>query len=220
MASDAIVNELWEITNKNSDEKIEREEFEEELRTSIFDKLKEMSPDNSINNINDEYARALPVILHQAEVNPDSLGQIQGGKFTISSEIISKAVETVKYENRFIPNTYEYNQRISNENNHIDMKDVVLTVAVVDLMLNNYENLSIVKRLVYKYINESFYLYRLIAVNIGDLTGFFSLIFFVPLCKIWIIWCKSRRTHINNSENFFRILFRPNKWSKVSSSKT
>ena len=32
MASDTIVNELWEITNRNSDKKIEREEFEEELR--------------------------------------------------------------------------------------------------------------------------------------------------------------------------------------------
>ena len=63
MASDAIVNELWEITNKNSDEKIEREEFEEELRASVFAKLKEMSPDNSINNINDEYARSLYYII-------------------------------------------------------------------------------------------------------------------------------------------------------------
>ena len=142
MASDTIVNELWEITNRNSDKKIEREEFEEELRTSLFAKLKEMSPENSINNINDEYVRSLPIILHQAEANPDSLGQIQGGKFTISSEIIFKAVKTVKYENSFIPNTDEYNQRILNENNQIDMKDVVLTTLIIDHMLENYKNLS------------------------------------------------------------------------------
>lgn len=146
MASDAIVNELWEITNKNSDEKIEREEFEEELRTSVFAKLKEMSPDNSINNINDEYARSLPVILHQAEVNPESLGQIEGGKFTISSEIISKAVETIKYENRFIPNTDEYNQRISNENDKIDIKEVVLTAVLANEMINNFDKLSYIEK--------------------------------------------------------------------------
>ena len=112
MASDAIVNELWEITNRNSDKKIEREEFEEELRASVFAKLKEMSPDNSINNINDEYARALPVILHQAEVNPDSLGQIQGGKFTIGSKIImllyTKNISIKFILNRYVFYMYKY----------------------------------------------------------------------------------------------------------------
>lgn len=139
MASDTILNDLWEIAQKNSKEEITKSAFQEELISSIYSKLKEFSDIES--NLNNEFDRTLPIILSQAEVNPNVLGESKNGSFTISNEIISSAVKTVKYENQFIIGTSEYETRV-NKNTNIDIGDVILTTAVISTMIDNYEQLT------------------------------------------------------------------------------
>ena len=141
MASEDVIKSLWEIANANSEEDIDLDEFKKELNGSIDEKIKAVSKNIDLSSLPKERERALLIILSQAEANPNSFGQVQGKRFTISEGVIAKAVKTVKYENRFIQGTQEYEERIAGENT-LDTKDVVLTSAVIGQMLSNFDSLS------------------------------------------------------------------------------
>ena len=141
MASDEIINEIWEIAQDNSLDPIDKEEFGKDLRKTVFAEL-ERNTEGVIYDINNEFARALPIILHQAKANPDLIYENNGKGFSVASGILTKAVLTVKYENRFIPGTVEYQKEIPQEH----LSEVVLTAAVVDSMINNFDQLSYEER--------------------------------------------------------------------------
>lgn len=139
MDSDTILDNLWELTQKNnSDEKIDKDSFKEDFTNNIYNELKAFS--NEYNNINDEFGRTLLIILKEAESKPQILGESKGGSFSISPGIIKKAVKTIKYENQFIPGKAEYNQK--KMQNSEDLKDVILTSVVISNMIDNYSSLS------------------------------------------------------------------------------
>lgn len=142
MASDNILNDLWELAQKNSKEEIDEKSFKEDFSNSIYAELKSFSEE--FTNINDEVNRTLLIILKQAEKNPQVLGNSNGKDFSVSSSIIAKAVKTVKFENQYIPGTMEYSQR--NITTTPNLTDIILTTAVIDSMLKNYDSLPINER--------------------------------------------------------------------------
>lgn len=140
MAQEGILEKLWEITQENSSEEIEQGEFKKAVSISVENEIKRNATE--FTNINDEYSRVLSIMLGQAKDNPESLGKVKNGSFSISTSIISKALKTVKYENQFIPGTQEYSQRELQNNNVKFSKEIVLTEKVMDSMINNFEKLN------------------------------------------------------------------------------
>lgn len=141
MASDEIINEIWEIAQENSINPIDKDEFGNDLKKAVFAEL-ERSTEGVIFDINNEFARALPIILHQAKANPDLIYDNNGKGFSVASGILAKAVLTVKYENRFIPGTAEYKKEFPKES----LPEIVIVGAVAELMIKNYDNLSYEER--------------------------------------------------------------------------
>lgn len=141
MASDEIINEIWEIAQENSLDPIDKEEFGKDLRKTVFAEL-ERSTEGVIYDINNEFARALPIILHQAKANPDLIYENNGKGFSVASGILAKAVLTVKYENRYIPGTAEYQNEFPKES----VAEIVLTAAIADSMIKNFDQLSYEER--------------------------------------------------------------------------
>lgn len=137
MASDEIINEIWEIAQENSLDPIDKEEFGRDLKKSVFAEL-EHATEGTIFDINNEFARTLPIILHQAKANPDLIYENNGKGFSVASGILAKAVLTVKYENRFIPGTVEYQKEFPKE----IVSEVVFTAVIADNLLKNYDDLS------------------------------------------------------------------------------
>lgn len=135
MASEEIES-LFYIAQKNSNEILEEQEFEEDIRNSIFAELK-----GTKNNINDEYKRTLSIILIQAENNPNILGEPENGKYKVSKKCVEKAVSTVKYANSFIEGTEEYAKRVSSGKINLDSENIILTVALIDNMISSYDKL-------------------------------------------------------------------------------
>ena len=136
MASENLINELFEIVQANSLEKIAFNDFEKDLLKNI-------------NLPNDEIDRALALILSQAEVNPNVIGETKGGTFVVSPSFSAAVISTIKYENQFIQGKEEYQLRVSNENSRdsvIFSGTILMTAGLIDNMLNNYENLSIRER--------------------------------------------------------------------------
>lgn len=140
MASDNVLNELWELVQKNSKEELDEKSFKEDFSNSVYAEVKKFSKE--LTNINDEVDRTLLIVLKQAERNPQVLGNSKGNEFSISPAIITKAVKTVKYENRFIPGTVEYENRKELQENAKNLKEVILTPVLINKMLKNYEDLS------------------------------------------------------------------------------
>ena len=147
MASDEIINEIWEIAQENSVNPIDKEEFGKDLKKSVFAEL-EHATEGIIFDINNEFARALPIILHQAKANPDLIYENNGKGFSIASGILAKAVLTVKYENRFIPGTAEYQKEFPEEKK----SDIIFTAAIADNLLKNYDKLTKEERM---FINQN-----------------------------------------------------------------
>ena len=141
MASDEMINEIWKIAQENSKDPINKEEFGKDLRKSVFSEL-ERATDGVVLDINDEFARALPIILHQAKVNPDLIYENNGKGFSVAIGILSKAVLTVKYENRYIPGTAEYKKEFPKES----LPEIAFTAVIADSLINNFENLSMEER--------------------------------------------------------------------------
>ena len=141
MASDEIINEIWEIAQENSLNTIDKNEFGRDLRKTVFAEL-ERSTEGVIYDINNEFATALPIILHQAKANTDLIYENNGKGFSVASGILAKAVLTVKYENRFIPGTVEYQKEFQKES----ITEIVFTVAIIDKMIENYDKLSFEER--------------------------------------------------------------------------
>lgn len=142
MASETI-DELWKLANTNSDKIIKKEEFEEELSKNIYENLYAITPRDSINDIKKEYERTLSNILNQATANPNSLGSTKNGKFSVSTGIVSKAVKIVKLQNNYIPNTDEYNKRMSLEGHSMNLNDGQLFAEKIDIMITNYKDLNV-----------------------------------------------------------------------------
>lgn len=141
MASDEIINEIWEVAQENSIDPIDKDEFGKDLRKAVFAEL-ERATEGVISDINNEFARALPIILHQAKANPELIYESNGKGFSVASGILAKAVLTVKYENKFIPGTAEYQKEFPKET----LEKVVLTAGVMDAMINKFDTLSFEER--------------------------------------------------------------------------
>lgn len=139
MASDNVLNKLWELVQRENEEELDEKSFKEDFSNSVYAEVKKLS--GELTNINDEVDRTLLIVLKQAERNPQVLGNSKGNEFSISPAIITKAVKTVKYENRFIPGTVEYNKKEVQENSR-ELKEVILTPVLISKMLKNYEELS------------------------------------------------------------------------------
>lgn len=124
MASDIILNNLFEIAQSEVNEIIYFNDFSNELRNNF----KELT--------NDEYDSALLAINEQVK-NGNKLVESFSGRFSISNSIISKAINTVEYEKQ----QRENYQNIT-EQNKIGIEDVVITTSILSAMIDNYENLS------------------------------------------------------------------------------
>lgn len=135
MASEKLVIELWEIVQKENNEKISYDVFENDLN-------------DALNLPRDEVDRALALMLSQAEVNPNLIGEYKGGSFVISSSFAATITTTIKYENQFIPGTKEYDVRKNAKDNRefIDIAGVLLVGSVVDKMIDNFQELSTKER--------------------------------------------------------------------------
>ena len=131
MASEKLVIELWEIVQKENNEKISYDVFENDLN-------------DALNLPRDEVDRALALMLSQAEVNPNLIGEYKGGSFVISSSFTNIIVSTIKYENQFIPGKVEYDARVIGENINSDIAigAIILTQSLLDKMIENYGELS------------------------------------------------------------------------------
>lgn len=131
MASENLVNDLFEIVQSNTKEKLSYDDFEKDLIKSI-------------NLPNDEMDRALSIMLSQAEVNPNVIGESKGGMFVLSPSFSASVVSTIKYENQFIEGKLENINRNSNNNIKADFEAAVLimTPGLKDAMIMNYESLS------------------------------------------------------------------------------
>ena len=135
MASEKLVIELWEIVQKENNEKISYDVFENDLN-------------DALNLPRDEVDRALALMLSQAEVNPNLIGEYKGGSFVISSSFAAAITTTIKYENQFIPGTKEYDVRKNAKDNRefIDIAGVLLVSSVLDKMIDNFQELSTKER--------------------------------------------------------------------------
>lgn len=139
MASENLVNELFEIVQSNTKEKLSYDDFEKDLLKSI-------------NLKNDEIDRALSLMLSQAQVNPNIIGETKGGTFVISPSFSAAVISTIKYENQFIVGKSENIERnIINNNNDNILKDVlaaniIMSPELIDNMIQNYSSLSFEER--------------------------------------------------------------------------
>ena len=132
MASENLTMELWEIIQKNNKEEISLNDFENDLN-KLFNLPK------------DEVDRALSIMISQAEVNPNIIGEYKGGSFMISQSLAANITSVIKYENQFIPGKQEYVLR-ENGDKIIENATIVailgLKPEIIDRMLNDYDNLS------------------------------------------------------------------------------
>ncbi|MBR3881998.1 MAG: hypothetical protein IKJ36_01880 [Clostridia bacterium] len=135
MASENLVNDLFEIIQSNTKEKLSYDDFEKDLAKSI-------------NLPNDEIDRALSIMLSQAEVNPNIIGESKGGTFVISPSFSASVVSTIKYENQFIEGKVENAERNSINNKSDILIDaafaanIIITPKLIDHMIQNYSTLS------------------------------------------------------------------------------
>lgn len=125
MASNELLNNLFEIAQSEVDEIIYFNDFSTELRNSF----KELT--------NDEYDSALLAINEQIK-NGNKLMEFSSGKMSISTSVISKATSTVEYQ-RQIKEHYQSNL----QENKIDIENVIITSEIFSLMVKNYTNLSL-----------------------------------------------------------------------------
>lgn len=139
MASENLVNDLFEIVQSNTKEKLSYDDFEKDLVKSI-------------NLPNDEMDRALSIMLSQAEVNPNVIGESKGGSFVISPSFSASVVSTIKYENQFIEGKAENAERnlINNKSDAMleaaFAANIIMTPELVDNMIQNYSSLSLEER--------------------------------------------------------------------------
>lgn len=130
MASENLTMELWEIIQKNNQEEISYNDFEKDLN-------------NAFNLPKDDVDRALSIMISQAEVNPNVIGEYKGGSFLISQSFTATVINTIKYENQFIPGKQEYIARESNIRVGEELINfVIITPTLISQMLDNFENLS------------------------------------------------------------------------------
>lgn len=138
MASENLINELFEIVQANSKEKIYYNDFEKDLLTNI-------------NLPNDDIDKALAMIISHAEINPDIVGETKGGSFIISQSFTKSIVSTIEYEKVLIErkNLVAENaildaamgvMLMENADKLID--NVLITDDIAKQMINNYENLT------------------------------------------------------------------------------
>lgn len=131
MASENLVNDLFEIVQSNEKEKLSYDDFEKDLLKSI-------------NLPNDEIDRALSIMLSQAQVNPNVIGESKGGTFVISPSFSASVISTIKYENQFIEGTKENELRKLNNLGN-SLSEIIGSTYLNELMLNNFEALSIIE---------------------------------------------------------------------------
>lgn len=134
MASENLVNALFEIIQTNNKEKLSYDDFEINLLKGI-------------NLPNDEIDRALSLILSQAQVNPNVVGETKGGTFIISPSFSASVISTIKYENQFIEGKQENIDRKNIQANNelveiILLNGVIMTPQLVNSMIKDYEGLS------------------------------------------------------------------------------
>ena len=126
MASESLVNDLFEIVQANSKDALSYDDFEKDLLKSL-------------NLPEDEIDRALAIMLSQAEINPNIIGETKGGTFIVSTSFSASVISTIKYENQFIEG------KIENQNKNkleIEVAGVLLTVDAVDKILNTSDQLT------------------------------------------------------------------------------
>ena len=132
MASENLTLELWELIQKNNKEEISYNDFENDLNKAF-------------NLPKDEVDRALAIMISQAEVNPDMIGEYKGGSFMISQSFAANITNTIKYENQFIPGKEEFTIRQNSNKMMDDLGTLVIlpfTPEVFDKMISDYEKLS------------------------------------------------------------------------------
>lgn len=132
MASENLTLELWELIQKNNKEEISYNDFENDLNKAF-------------NLPKDEVDRALAIMISQAEVNPDMIGEYKGGSFMISQSFAANITNTIKYENQFIPGKEEFTIRQNSNKTMDDLGTLVIlpfTPEVFDKMISDYEKLS------------------------------------------------------------------------------
>ncbi len=114
--------------SKNNQEEISYNDFENDLNKAY-------------NLPKDEVDRAISIMIHQAEVNPNIIGEYKGGTFIISHSFVNAVTSTIKYENKFITGKVEY------DNNNKTAKDdllsaLIITPPLLSRMLDNFDNLN------------------------------------------------------------------------------
>ena len=128
MASENLVNELFEIVQENTKDILSFNDFEKDLLKGI-------------NLQNDEIDRALSLMVSQAKKNPNIIGESKGGIFTVSPSFSDAVVSTIKYENQFIEGKQEFINR-KNSNISIEVSNIIISSAILDSLINNYEDLN------------------------------------------------------------------------------
>lgn len=131
MASENLVNDLFEIVQSNTKEKLSYYDFEKDLLKSI-------------NLPNDEIDRALSIMLSQAQVNPNVIGESKGGTFMVSPSFSASVISTIKYENQFIEGKVEFENR---KNQVTEIQDltagmIIMTDELINKMIDSYQSLS------------------------------------------------------------------------------
>ena len=131
MASENLVKDLWELIQKNSSDEVSYNDFEIDLNKSL-------------NLPKDESDRAIALMIAQAEINPNIIGESKGGAFIISSSFAAKVVSTIKYENKYIPGKNEYEVRNVGENlkSELNIGVILLTPQLIDNLIEDYDKLS------------------------------------------------------------------------------
>lgn len=131
MASENLVNNLWEIVQSNNNEEISYNDFENDLNRAI--KLPR-----------DDFDRAILLMINQAEINPNLIGEYRSGTFMISSKFVNTVENTIRYENQFIPGKEEFNQRMMIngvvQNANVDAI-ILITPDLLDKMIDNFNDL-------------------------------------------------------------------------------
>ncbi len=127
MSSDTILNNLFKIAQMETKEKINFNDFEDELRNNF----NEMT--------NDEYDEALEAINIEVK-NGNRLLSSSSGKIDISNAIIQKATSTVNYVKQL--KELESNRNLS-ETKKSKIDDIVLTSTVITEMIKEYDKLTI-----------------------------------------------------------------------------
>ena len=135
MASENLVNDLFEIIQSNTKEKLSYNDFEKDLLMSI-------------DLPNEDVDRALTLIVSQAKVNPNLIGDTKGGKFVISPSFSATINSTIKYENQFIPGKKEYLNREQNSKNAIDFiaGAIIMSPELINHFVDNIDKISSTER--------------------------------------------------------------------------